>query len=1105
MLSAGVIEHGDGAWGFPVVLVKKKDGSVRFCVDYRSLNAVTRKDVYPLPRIDETLESLGGAQLFSTLDLRSGYWQIRVAEEDRDKTAFTTKRGLYRFKRMPFGLCNAPATFQRLMNGRDTWWNWRVYLNDYVELGLKLKKCTFLTNSMEYLGHHLSDQGVQPAERLVKSVREFPRPADAHEVKRFVHLAGYYRKFIAAFGSIVEPLTRLLKKDMVWQWTEAQEFAFEHVKMLLTTRPLLLYPNFKLSFRLVTDASKIGLGACLMQDHGHGWQPIAFGSKVNSKAEANYSITELECLAVVWAVKTFRPYLYGRAFTLITDHSALKWLMTRTNLAGRLHRWSLVLQEYEFQVEYRPGATNVVADALSRAPAAVRMVVGRQYQLVPKPIDATRAVTPATRRSARIQERDKHVHWATTLPDMNNATDGVARPVTTTTAAEEPMETGLTPPVDASVSVPRTDATLRATTTPEVMDITTPAPQNAGSRVQSVEPEQVTKRRLQKPTTRVVTKAKAPLHVPAVTTKKSVAPDLMNAGVTNGGVAATANDEVANDVATDDDEARGVDKVDDDDEQVPVEDFTLQLSDDDIVAAQKSSKFTKRLMIAGKYGSMRVKSEYGLVVIETSNGWRVVLPPTLWAPVFKEMHGSVWSGHLRGPHTYGRVAQLYWWPGLSREVRRWVRGCQECGSRKAKPREVIPPLRSLRGGAVGDRWALDVAGPFPVANGGDRYVVAAVEYVTRYVVASCVTEHTAETLATFIMQEIVLKFGVFRELLTDGAPEMTGKVIEELVQLLQAQQINPVPYRPQLVGLVERFHRTWKDCVSTFMQDEMQRDWNLWVKFAVYAYNSARHSTVFLTPNELMMGKKLRAPNELLRRAEVAEAGDLPTYHASLMEAMNRSHEVAEAARAREQERQAKYYNRKTRKRREFQVGDLVWVHNPPRGKKATKFVHQWQGPLRIIEPAGYDNFVLRREDKKGKVETVIAHVSFLVSYHYPEPLLTQVARDIDEELRYEDQWQTGDESPTTAAVLTATPPIARATQQGASKRSRTTVDDAVGPDDERGLLVERRRRRRRNTAGQYILEYDLYPCGNPNQWKTGDGQLWLDDGRARARWTSVA
>ncbi|OWZ08845.1 Trafficking protein particle complex subunit [Phytophthora megakarya] len=219
----------------------------------------------------------------------------------------------------------------------------------------------------------------------------------------------------------------------------------------------------------------------------------------------------------------------------------------------------------------------------------------------------------------------------------------------------------------------------------------------------------------------------------------------------------------------------------------------LVLSDDDIVTAQKSSEFTKRLMIAGKYSSMRVKNEYGLVVIETCDDWQVLLPPTLWAPVFKEIHGSVWKGHLRGPHTYRRVAHLCWWPGLGRV------GFAIVGTVDHENPEVIPPLQSRRGGAVGDRWTLDAAGPFPVENGGDRYVVAAIEYVTRYVVASCVTEHTAETLATA----------------TSHATEMTGKVMEELVQLLQTQQVNPVLYRAQLVGLAEHFDRTWKDRVST--------------------------------------------------------------------------------------------------------------------------------------------------------------------------------------------------------------------------------------------------------------------------------------------------
>ncbi|KAE9008012.1 hypothetical protein PR001_g16815 [Phytophthora rubi] len=254
---------------------------------------------------------------------------------------------------------------------------------------------------------------------------------------------------------------------------------------------------------------------------------------------------------------------------------------------------------------------------------------------------------------------------------------------------------------------------------------------------------------------------------------------------------------------------------------------------------------------------------------------RMAATPALWAVVFKEHHDSVWAGHLRAPHTYERIARTYWWPGLQAEVKRWVRGCQECGSRKARPREVIPPLRSLKGGDVGDRWALDVAGPLPASDGGERYVIAAIKYVTHYAVAVATKQHTAESVADFLMRHVVLRFGPFRELMTDGAPELTGKAIEQLVLMLQSQQTNPVPYRPQLIGLVERFHRTWKDCVSTYMQKDSQNDWEPWVAFAVYAYNSGRHSTVALTPNELMMGRKLRTPNDLLSRASVAEAGGL--------------------------------------------------------------------------------------------------------------------------------------------------------------------------------------------------------------------------------------
>ncbi|GMF59903.1 unnamed protein product [Phytophthora fragariaefolia] len=335
------------------------------------------------------------------------------------------------------------------------------------------------------------------------------------------------------------------------------------------------------------------------------------------------------------------------------------------------------------------------------------------------------------------------------------------------------------------------------------------------------------------------------------------------------------------------------------------------------------------------------------------------------------------------------------------------------------------------------------------------------------------------------MQSVVLKFGVFRERLTDGVPELTGKAMEQLVLMLQAEQVNPVPYRPQMVGLVERFNRTWKDFVATYMHKDGQNDWDAWIDFAVYAYNSGKHSTVALSPNELMLGRRLRPPNELLRKAQVKEAGELTIYHQRLLAAMKNSHECAERAREREQEGQARYYNRKVRRQRVFRIGDKVWLFRPPRGPTATKFVHLWAGPMRIIDVAGYDNFLIEREDRAGGRE-FIAHVSFLVAYHQPEAILTQAAADIDAQLEYESQPEGEVDDGALRESTEATAAAVHAvTTKRTGKRPYQAGDAADAWERPSEKLVESRRRRRRNKAGHYVLEYELQPVrptpGAPN------------------------
>ena len=399
MIEADVIEPAQSEWASPVVLVPKKDGTLRFCVDYRKLNAVTVSDTYPLPRIDDCIDSLGNATIFTTLDANSGYWQVPVAPEDRDKTTFTTFMGTFRHKRMPFGLRNAPATFQRALDmilSGVRWQTCLVYLDDVIVFSrnvqehlshvneiltllrnagvtLKLKKCDFFRNKVNYLGYVITPGKLSVATKNTEAFAKAKFPTNITQLRSFLGAANVYRRFVKDFSKIAKPLSAMTQKDANPQWddpTEMQLDAFETLKRKLVSPPVLALPMPNRPFLIDTDASAYQLGAALLQqqddENPNDYVPVGYFSKTLSDTERNYSTTERECFAVVWSLLTLRPYLDGTRFYVRTDHDALKWLMTLNDPSGRLTRWRLRLAEFDFEIIYRPGRKHQVPDALSR-------------------------------------------------------------------------------------------------------------------------------------------------------------------------------------------------------------------------------------------------------------------------------------------------------------------------------------------------------------------------------------------------------------------------------------------------------------------------------------------------------------------------------------------------------------------------------------------------------------------------------------------------------------------------------------------------------------------------------------------------------------------
>ena len=908
MLHQGIVEECSSPWAAPLVIVKKKDGSNRICVDYRALNQVTEKDGHPLPRIEDSLDAVAGATIYSTLDMTSGYHQVEVAEQDRDKTAFVDGRGHHlRYVTMPFGLCNAPATFQRLMEKvlQGLVWDFVVvYLDDVVvfsktiddhmthlqavferfkthNLKLKPRKCALFCTQVKYLGHIVSPSGVATDPELIEKVTNWEPPTTVRGVRAFLGLTGYYRTYIPAYGDIAEPLVRLTDARATFKWTPACQRAFEELQQKLVSAPILAYPNLEDTFVLDTDASDTSIGAVLSQRQGEHEKVIGYGSKALSKEERNYCVTRRELLAVVHFVEHYKYYLQGKKFVIRTDHASLRWMLRQKEPKDQLARWVQKLSAYDFELEYRPGQKHGNADGMSR-------------------------------REGKCFRGGVCYHPGnpeTEIPPAEIGTHGV---------------------------IPDVAGTLRQQVISAPME-------KIQKRTQPEGPEKGTKM--------------APVGIvqgqlPGGTTHEMPPQANEPSDLARGLPIGFTPEQLREQQRTDPDLALIITRL---------EAGLGQPTKGQISAKGPTAKYWcarwRQLKMRGGILKYRWEAAYpgGWA------GWKIITPHSWKTSVMASLHSLKAAGHMGIGKTWEKAKRCpYIWPHMRADLERFVRCCQLCQEKKSPAFRKRAKLVTYQVGAPFERIAADVAGPFPATESGNKYILVVQDYFSKWVEMFPMRNQTAETVATLLVDQVIARFGCPKEFHSDQGPNFESQLMQEVHKLLGVKKTRTTAYHPRGDGMVERYNRTMEGMLAMWT-DEHQTDWDRHLALLGMAYRSAPQESTAETPNMINLGREITLPVDLVLDAP-PEDGQVPSsqYALDLQERLRLVHEAARAHMSKQMVSQKRHYDQNVRLVT-YHPGDLVWLHSLARKPgKSYKLTRSWKGPFLILEKINEVNFKIQ-------------------------------------------------------------------------------------------------------------------------------------------------
>ena len=937
----GVIRESVSPWASPVVLVSKKNGGVRPCVDYRKVNQLVKPDGFPLPRIQDCLDAVAGSQLFSTYDLTSRYFQIPLKEEDIPKSAFVCKYGHYEMTRMPFGLNNAASTFQRTMEMALQGLQWvtcLIYIDDIIvfgksfdehmqrieqvfqrikSAGLKLKpeKCNMLQKEVIFLGNVVTDKGVKPSPINITKIVEWPRPKTAKQVRQFVAMGSYYRRYVKDFASIVRPMVNLTKKGRKFLWTDACDASFEAIKQALVSSDVMGYPlNDGGEFILDVDASDFGIGGILQQVQDGRIRVIAYASRALNKAEVNYCITEKELLGVRFFIEYFRQYLLGRKFLVRTDHQPLVWLFKLKEPRGKIARWIEILSHYDFAIQYRPGKNHTHCDALSRCENP------RDCECPNQDMNEPLKCGPCKKCIKRTEEM---LHAGLFEGTAFAAPDST-----------KPQNTGIRESVVAR-SINQQDEPV-------------PGPSTDNDAGQSTD------------TTLT--------YAPSVWVEGQSSKDLQKLQLNDPDIG-------------------------------PI--LAAKLSD----SRPKSQDMIPKSPACRHYWIIWdvLVLKDGILLKNffkkdgTGDYLQFLVPRAMKTNILFQMHNSLLSGHLGCKKTREKILQRFYWYELKQDVNLYIRKCDTCAADKKPVKTPHAPLGSLRTGAPGDCISTDYLGPFPITERKNRFVLLLTDHFTKYVEILAVPDMTAEVCASRILNDFISRWGCPLAIHSDQGRTYESKVFREMCRMLEIRKTRTSPRNPRGNGQSERFNRTLLRMIKAYLCGE-QGNWDLHLGCLAGAYRATPNESTKLTPNLLTMGREVRLPAELVfgstgsyHNQEIASYGD---YEDMLKERMQHAHEIARKHMSSAAVRSKEIYDAKISLNR-YETGDLVWCLQESRKVGVmTKLQHTYEGPFFIINKVSEINFLLQL-DRSGKEKLV--HHNKLKPYEgdHPPKWLAKLRRKV--------------------------------------------------------------------------------------------------------------